>query len=59
MTSKLVKVEFSEQSKCVTARCSIQYDGDNTPSNEAILEETQKLFNEAQKFSIVKSMKKL
>lgn len=57
---KDIKVSYTEQSKAVTTSVSIDYYGskEEIPSNEDILIETQKLFEEAQRYSTRKTMEK-
>ena len=57
-TNKTVKVEYVEQSKCVTAKVSIEYHGDNIPDNTEIVQETQQLFDTAHKYAVNKTFLK-
>ena len=52
------KIEFAEQSKCVTAKVWIE-DEDDRLSHQELLELTKKLFNEAQEYSKLKTMEKM
>lgn len=55
-----VKVGFREQSKAVTAEVDIEYSGENNDKPTAdILREAQELYDEASKFSKMKTMQKL
>jgi hypothetical protein len=56
---KTVKVEFSEQSKCVTAQVKVELEGDalDHTINTQTLVEAKELFIEAQKFAVMQTMK--
>jgi len=54
-----VKVQFSEQSKCVVADVTIEEDITEVSKSLNTLEVTKQLFIEAQKFAQQQTMKKL
>lgn len=56
--NKTIKVDYTEQSKAVTTSIKVEYSGEDIPSNEEILKESQKLYEDASKYSVVKSMQK-
>lgn len=58
MPSKTVLVQFSEQSKGVTADVRVEYTGEDCPSNEQVLKEARELFAEAYRTSSTYSMQK-
>jgi hypothetical protein len=53
---KRVLIEFDEQSKSVVSKVSVEYTGEDLPSNEDILAETKILFLNAQKYALERSM---
>ena len=53
---KTVKVEFSEQSKCVVATIKVESTGESLDTSD-ILKEAQLLFIDAQKFAVMQTMK--
>lgn len=55
---KVVKIEFTEQSKAVCAKVSVQIMGEDLDSNK-ILEEAQMLFEAASSYSNTKTLRKL
>ena len=55
---KRTRINFSEQAKAVTTDVTIEYEGENTPSNQEIKEETLKLFDECMSESHIRSMRK-
>ena len=57
MTEKTLKIEFTEQSKAVTAKVSLEITGDS--NNDEVLAEAKRLFDEASKYSAEQTMKKL
>lgn len=59
MVEKRVKVAYSEQSKAVTCDVTVEYSGEGIPTNEEIKQETEDLFDKAQKYSILKTMEKI
>jgi len=57
MAKKIVKVEFVEQSKAVTAQVKIEVEDDDV-NGEQILDEAKALFNKASEYSALKTMQK-
>lgn len=55
---KTIKIKFSEQSKVIVAETSIEYEGDDVPTNDEVLVESKKLFEGASRFSGAKSVSK-
>lgn len=55
---KKIKIGFREQSKAVTAEVDLTYEGTDQ-TNEEVLEEAKALYEEACKYSKLKSMQKL
>jgi hypothetical protein len=53
---KTIKVEFSEQSKCVVASVKVESTGESLDTSD-ILKEAQLLFIEAHKFAVMQTMK--
>lgn len=58
MSTKKISIQFSEQSKAVVADVKIEYEGQDCPTNEAVLEETKALFKQAYNFAQPFSMQK-
>lgn len=59
---KIVKIEFSEQSKSVTGDCRIEYELEGTElniSNEEILAETKQLYDKVFEYSQNMTKKKM
>jgi len=55
---KKVKIKFTEQSSCVVAECSIEYEGDNIPTNEDILTENKEIMSKAMQESAMLTLRK-
>ena len=60
---KIVKIEFSENSKAVLAQTKIEYEFDTTEEikttdNDKILEEAKDLYNKAHSYAVNKTINK-
>lgn len=56
---KRTKVSYTEQSNAVVTNITIEYEGDNIPTNDEIMVESQKLFEKASDYSTIKTMQKI
>jgi hypothetical protein len=53
MMKKTIEIQFSSQSKSVTAQTSIALEGDHGLMDpQSVLEEAKRLFNEAEKYAL-------
>lgn len=55
---KTIEVEFTSQSKSVTAHTSIMLEGDDNTDSTQVLEEAKALFSKAEKYAIDKTFER-
>lgn len=56
---KRVRINFNEAQRAITTDVTIEYEGENIPSNDEILEEELKLFDKCCDESHIRTMRKV